>query len=159
METQKTDTELTSDDLPDHINLLYETTIAQTHLTSNVDQQFRDVLRRRSTSFATDSTDIGFCPVLQHDVDTGDSPPIKQSPQRPPLLAGNAENEIIDDMLATGIIEPSISEWASPVCLVKKPDGTYRFCIDYRRVNAVSRKDAFPIPDIQDALDSLRGAR
>ena len=62
-------------------------------------------------------------------------------------------------MLATGVIEPSISEWASPVCLVKKPDGTYRFCIDYRKVNAVSRKDAFPIPDIQDALDSLRGAR
>jgi len=42
---------------------------------------------------------------------------------------------------------------------VKKPDGNYRFCIDYRKVNAVSRKDAFPIPDIQDALDSLRGAR
>jgi len=62
-------------------------------------------------------------------------------------------------MLSTGVIEPSISEWASPVCLVKKPDGTYRFCIDNRRVNAVSRKDAFPIPDIQDALDSLRGAR
>ena len=66
----------------------------------------------------------------------------------PPLSAGNAENEIIDDMLATWVIEPSISEWASPVCLVKKPDGTYRFCIDYRKVNAVSRKDAFPIPDI-----------
>jgi len=50
-------------------------------------------------------------------------------------------------------------EWASPVCLVKKPDGSYRFCIDYRRVNAVSRKDGYPIPDIQDALDSLRGAK
>ena len=137
--------------------MLYETIIAQTHLTSDIDQQFRDVLRRRATSFASDSTDIGFCPVLQHDVDTGDSHPIKQSPLRPPLSAGNAENEIIYDMLAIGVIEPSISEWASPVCLVKKPDGTYRFCIDYRKVNAVSRKDAFPIPDIQDALDSLRG--
>jgi len=62
-------------------------------------------------------------------------------------------------MLATGVIEPSISEWASPVCLVKKSDGTYKFCIDYRRVNAVSLKDAFPIPDIQNALDSLREAR
>jgi len=115
------------------------------------------VLRRRATPFVTD--DLGFCPVLQHDVDTGDSPPIKQSPRRPPLSPGNAENDIIDDMLATGVIESSTSEWASPVCLVKKPDGSYQFCIDYHRMNAVSRKDAFPIPDIQDTLDNLRGAR
>ena len=154
--TEKTDTEQT-DELPDHINLLYETTIAQTSLTSDVDKQFRDVLRRCATSFATDSTDIGFCLVLQHDVDTEDSHPIKQSPRRPSLSAGNAENDIIDDMLATGVIEPSTSEWAYPVCLVRKPDASYRFFIEYRRVNAVSRKDAFPI--LQDALDRMRGAR
>ena len=57
------------------------------------------------------------------------------------------------------VIEASDSPWASPVCLVKKKDGTFRFCVDYRRVNAVSRKDAFPIPDIHDALDHLRGSR
>jgi len=62
-------------------------------------------------------------------------------------------------MLAAGVIEPSDSPWVSPVCLAKKPDGSYRFCVDYRRVNAVSRKDAYPIPDIQDAFDSLRGAK
>jgi len=72
-----------NDELPAHVNLLYEATVAQTRLTVDVDQQFRDVLRRRATAFAKDSTDIGFCPVLQHDVDTGDSPPIiKQSPRR-----------------------------------------------------------------------------
>jgi len=62
-------------------------------------------------------------------------------------------------MLTAGVIEPSLSEWASPVCLVKKQDGSYRFCIDYRRVNAVSRKDAFSIPKITEAIDSLRGSR
>ena len=62
-------------------------------------------------------------------------------------------------MIATGVMEPSNSSWASSVCLVEKEDGAFRFCIDYRRVNAVSKKDAYPIPDIQDALDNLRGSR
>ena len=158
-EAAHTETKPDDDELPAHTNLLYETTVAQTRLTADVDKQFRNVLRRRATIFAKESTGVGFCPVLQHDVDTGYSPPITQSPRRPPVSAGNAEDEIVDDMLKTGVIEPSTSEWASPVCLVKKPDGSYRFCIDYRRYNAVSRKDGYPIPDIQDALDSLRGAK
>ena len=158
-EAAETETKPDDDELPAHINLLYETTVAQTRLTADVDKQFRNVLRRRATTFAKDSTDLGFCSLLQHDVDTGDSPPIKQSPRRPPFPAGDAEDEILDDMLTTGVIEPSISEWASPICLVTKPDGFYRFCIDYTRVNAVYRKDGYPIPDIQDALDSLRGAK
>ena len=62
-------------------------------------------------------------------------------------------------MLEAGVIEPSISPWASPVCLVKKKDDTYRFCVDYRRVNGVSKKDAYPLPNIQDALDNLEGSR
>jgi len=97
--------------------------------------------------------------LVEHDIDTGDARPINQSPRRPPLAAREAEDEILDEMLTTGVIEPSNSSWASPVCLVKKKDGTFRFCIDYRRVNAVSKKDAYPIPDIQDALDNLRGSR
>jgi len=64
----------------------------------------------------------------------------------------------LGDMLASGVIEQSMSAWASPVVLAKKPDGSYRFCIDYRTVNAVSNSDAFPVPAIKDALDSLRGA-
>jgi len=111
-------------DLPDHINLLYETTVAQTRLSADVDRQFKDMLHRRASTFASSSKDLGFCPLLLHDVDIGDARPIKQSPRRPPLSACNAEDEILDEMLSTGVIEPSISEWASPVCLVKKPDGT-----------------------------------
>jgi len=62
-------------------------------------------------------------------------------------------------MLKTGVIEHSTSSGASPVCLVRKKDNTCRFCLDYRRVNAVSKKDAYTIPVIQDALDHLRGAK
>ena len=96
--------------------------------------------------------------MVEHDIDTGDARPIKQLPRRPPLAARESEDKILEEMLATGVIEPLTSSWASPVCLVKK-DGTFRFCIDYRRVNAVSKKDAYPIPDNQDALDNLRGSQ
>jgi len=80
--------------------------------------------------------------LVEHDIDTGDSRPIKQSPRRPPISAREAEDEIFDEMLAAGVIEPPDSPWASPLCLVKHKDGTFRFCIDYCRVNAVSKKDA-----------------
>jgi len=145
-------------DLPAHLQVLFLTTLEENKLGETVEREFKDLLLEHQHTFAKDSTDIGFCPLLQHDIDTGDAAPIKQSPRRPPLAALDAEDEILNDMLKAGVIEPSSSEWASPVCLVKKKDGTYRFCVDYRRVNAVSRRDAFPVPDIQDALDGLRGA-
>jgi len=63
-EATQTETVLEDDELPAHINLLYETTVSQTRLTSDIDKQFRNVLRRRATTFAKDSTDLGFCPVL-----------------------------------------------------------------------------------------------
>jgi len=110
-------------ELRDHINLLYETTVGQRRLSADVDRQFKDMLHRRASTFASSSKDLGFCPLLLHDVDTGDAPPIKQSPRPPPLSAGNAEDEIPDEMLSTGVIEPLISEWASPVCWLRNQTG------------------------------------
>ena len=62
-------------------------------------------------------------------------------------------------MLKTGLIEPSNSPWLSPVCMVRKKDGSYRYCVDYRRMNSVTIEDTFPVPDVKDALYSLRGAK
>ncbi len=66
---------------------------------------------------------------------------------------------MIDDMLEHDTIRPSNSPWASPIVLVKKKDGSTRFCVDFRRVNEISRKDAYPIPRIDDTLSSLSGAQ
>ena len=61
---------------------------------------------------------------------------------------------LIAEMLDKDVIQPSNSPWASPVVLVRKKDGTSRFCVDYRKVNSVTRKDAYPLPRINDVLDT-----
>jgi len=72
-------------------------------------------LRHNSVTFATGPEDLGFCGVLPHHIETGDAPPIKQPPRRPPLSAVDAEDEILDEMLRTGVIQPSNSPWSSLV--------------------------------------------
>src|SRR6218665_3719848 len=61
-------------------------------------------------------------------------------------------------MLKSGVIEPAASEWAANVVLAKKKDGTLRFCIDYRKLNDVTRKDVYPLPRVDACLDALSGA-
>jgi len=84
----------------------------------------------------------------------------------PPVKQRSSSNSICslvrryeEEMLATGVIEESNSPWASPVVLVNKPDGSLRFGVDYRKLNAVTRKDVFPLPLIDDLLDQLSGRK
>ncbi|KAL2102623.1 hypothetical protein ACEWY4_001791 [Coilia grayii] len=94
-----------------------------------------------------------------HDVDTGDALPIKQQPYRVGPTKLKKVQEEVDCMLQLGIVQPSYSEWSSPVVLVPKPDGSVRFCIDYRKVNQVTRTDAFPIPRLEDCIDRIGRAQ
>ena len=65
----------------------------------------------------------------------------------------------IDEMQAAGVIEPSNSQWAAPMVLVDKKDGTMRMCVDYRRLNAASLSDAYPMPRVEDLIDGLGRAK
>jgi len=94
----------------------------------------------------------------QHSIRLIDDTFIKQRYHpRNPAMQAVIDTEV-DKMLAQGVIEPSYSPWSSPIMIVKKKDGRQRFCIDFRRVNDVTHKDAYPLPQITVTLDKLRGA-
>jgi hypothetical protein len=99
----------------------------------------------------------GNAALVEHRIDVGEARPIHVAPYR----AGFKERETIDklteDMLKDGVIRPSVSPWASPVVLVAKKDGQIRFCIDYRRLNAITVRDVYPLPRIDDCLSVLHG--
>ena len=94
----------------------------------------------------------------KHTIDTADNKPIKQMPYRVSFKERQTIQSQVKEMLANDIIKPSRSPWASPVVLVRKKDGTFRFCVDYRKVNAVTKKDVYPLPRIDDTIDRLQGA-
>ena len=75
-----------------------------------------------------------------------------------PAARKEETRKLLQDMLRNDTIQPSSSPWASPIVLVQKKDGSFRFCVDYRKLNAVTRKDAYPLPRIDDTLDTLSGA-
>lgn len=102
---------------------------------------------------------LGRVNCVQHRIDTGDAEPVKQRyfPTSPAMLA--AVNKEVDEMLELGVIRPSSSPWNSPVVMVKKKDGSLRFCFDGRRLNSVTRRDSYPLPFVSDILDRLRDAR
>ena len=81
-------------------------------------------------------------------IDTGDSQPICQLPQLVPFALRKKISCMIQEMVEEEVVQESASPWASPVVLVRKKDGTLRFCVDYRRLNAVTQKDTFPLPHI-----------
>ena len=95
---------------------------------------------------------------MAHSINTGQHPPIRQPVRRTPFALRKKVDELVEEMLSQGVIEPSGSPWASPIVLVQKKDGGVRFCVDYRRLNQITKLDQFPLPRIDDTLDLLLGS-
>ena len=96
------------------------------------------------------------CPMLtEHSIPTGSSLPVRQAPYRLPYAHRKWVRKVIEAMLVDGVIEPSMSDWASPIVLIEKNDGGIRLCVDYSKLNVVTQGDAYPMPGVDELLDQL----
>ena len=140
-------------ELPEYLNDLF--TRSSVHLDENEQNQLKSLLIKYQSVFAKSSDDLGFSDRVEHHIDTMGAEPIKEHVRRLPLAKREIEREEVRKMLQKGVIEPSISPWSSNIVLVTKKDGSTRFCVDYRKLNAVTKKDSYPLPDIRQCLDAL----
>ena len=131
----------------------------QSDLSQDEFTQLSSLLSEYAELFALDDMDLGSTDVIRHSIETGDRGPIRQPPRRIPYAFRGKVEELVDDMLARGVIQPSKSPWSSPIVLVAKRDGSTRFCVDYRQLNAITKRDEFPLPRIDDTLDLLSKTR
>ena len=93
--------------------------------------------------------------LVQHHISIGDVSPIQQKPYRVPYAQRDLVKQELDRMLQANVIRPSTSPWASPIVLVTKKDGSVRFCVDYRKLNQVAKFDAYPMPRIEEMIDTI----
>ena len=96
---------------------------------------------------------------MHHRIDTEDDVPVNQRHRPIPPNQFEEVQQHLQELLRKGVIRPSQSDYASPIVLVRKKSGAIRLCVDYHRLNAKTRKDAFPLPRIKESLDALGGAR
>ena len=130
----------------------------ETELSSEQRCQFSAFLEEFDDVMAKEDGELGLTDLIEHKIETGNAVPIKQSPRRLPPHKKEIVEKQLDDLLKQGRIEESNGPWSSPVVLARKKDGSYRLCIDYRKLNEVTTRDAQPLPRIDDILESLDGA-
>ncbi|KFD60577.1 LOW QUALITY PROTEIN: hypothetical protein M514_27243 [Trichuris suis] len=136
---------------------LIETTGAP--LTVSQEGKLRGMLSKFRSAFAASEFDIGRTSVLKHDIIRDSNRPVRHPLLRLSPLERNEVSQLIQRMLDNKIIEPSNSPWAAGIVPVRKKDGSIRLCVDYRKLNEVSRRDAYPIPRVDETLEALARAR
>lgn len=121
--------------------------------------KFQDFMKRYQDLFIWDNDSFGRTSVITHKIDTGDAKPIEQRFYRTSYQNQLFIKEEIQRLLKAGLITPSTSQWTSPVVVVDKKNGKKRLCVDYRKLNKATKKDCYPLPRIDDMLETLSGAQ
>ena len=146
---------------PSHVNSV----VKQDPIKFNIDKsdlsveqclQLETLLKEHRHVFTADPSELGHTKVIQHHISVSpDQNPIRVRPHRASPKQRAALEQNIELLLKQDVIEPSVSPWAAPVVLVLKKDMTYRFCVDYRRLNSVTKFDSFPLLRCDDCFDAL----
>lgn len=123
------------------------------------EHQVKMLLQSHSNVFSQGEGDIGCTTLVEHQIHLTDNVPIRQRYRRLPPSQYDQVKAHIQQLLETGIVQPSSSPYSSPIVIVQKKGGDLRLCVDYRLLNAKTRKDAYPLPRIDESLDALTGAK
>ena len=123
------------------------------------EQQKGQLLELLAEFKAVTGGSLGHTSACQHYIHVKDGPPVRQQAYHLPHMYKEAVEKKIEKMLKEGIVEPANSKWASPMVIIKKKDDTIRLCVDYRKLNAMTQVDAYPMPRIDDILDQVGQAR
>ena len=131
--------------------------LTKSGLSADQQQKLSTLLHQYKDVFATDEQPLGRTSTVKHNIYT-EGPPIRQPVRRQPVALQDTIDREVEKMLQQEVIQESFSPWSSPVVMVKKKDGTWRFCVDYRKLNDATHHDAYPLPRIDVTLDSLAGS-
>lgn len=149
-----------SGDVPGRFEgMTYEDVITGVELSDDQRKQLFSVLEKHRACFPSSCRRYGTTNAAAHRIATTGVEPIRVAPRRCPPSAREEIRRQVFEMIEDGVAEESFSPWAAPVVLVKRKDGRLRFCVDYRRLNEVTVKDAYPLPRVDDLLDHVGDAR
>ena len=129
------------------------------HIASEIsveqNEELSALLAKFGMVFALTDEELGQTDVVEHEINLENDRPFRVPPRPIPFALRDHVTEMVDDYLKRGVIVPSKSPYCSPVVLVKKKTGELRFCVDFRQLNARTRKDSYPIPDIDTTILAL----
>lgn len=128
-------------------------------LTDAQQEEMTRLLQKWVSVFARNDEDFGCTGIVKHQIPTGSAPPSRERYRPVPPSLYSELRSLLQNMLDSGVVSESASPWAAPIVLVKKKDGSWRFCVDYRKLNALTHKDAYPLPRIEESLTGLRAAK
>lgn len=127
-------------------------------LTASERAKVEQLIMNYDDVFSRGPFDMGRTTLVEQTIDTGNHRPIRQALRRHPIAQLETIDQHVDELIKNDFVEPAASPWASNVLLVKKKDGSYHLCVDYRAINAVTYKDSYPLPHIDTCLGSMDGA-